>query len=193
MEVHSGCYEIWLIVWSNFGAAETSAQLCRRLSAVFSQQWFSGFHNHKAFRVSDSSLSQSQDLLHHNMACIIYLSFFVYTYCQCGCRWNWSINAGRPGDVDWENLEMHLEAEIKRVGRCTWSPRSCNYEMHLEAVIERVWRCTWRPRSSWTQWCTWRPRSSQLGEAFGGRDHVTQRCTWMPRSSWTQRCTWRPW
>ena len=23
-----------------------------------------------------------------------------------------------------------------------------NLEMHLEAVIERVWRCTWRPGSS---------------------------------------------
>ena len=23
-----------------------------------------------------------------------------------------------------------------------------NSEMHLEAVIERVWRCTWRPRLS---------------------------------------------
>jgi hypothetical protein len=32
---------------------------------------------------------------------------------------------------------MHLEAEIK-----------LNLEMHLEAVIERVWRCTWRPLSS---------------------------------------------
>jgi len=43
---------------------------------------------------------------------------------------------------------MHMEAEIK-----------LNSEMHLEAMIERVWRCTWRPRSSCTQRCTWRPRS----------------------------------
>jgi hypothetical protein len=33
--------------------------------------------------------------------------------------------------------QMHFEAEIK-----------LNSEMHLEAAIERVWRCTWRPRSS---------------------------------------------
>jgi hypothetical protein len=59
---------------------ETSAQLCGRLSAVFSQQWFIGFHNHKAFRVSDSSLLQSQDSLHHNMACIIYLSHSIYIH-----------------------------------------------------------------------------------------------------------------
>jgi len=50
---------------------ETSAQLCGRLNAVFAQQWFLGFHNHKAFRVSDSSLLESQDSLYHNMACII--------------------------------------------------------------------------------------------------------------------------
>jgi len=46
----------------------------------FSQQWFLGFHNHKAFRVSDSSLLESQDSLHHNMACIIYLSFSIYIH-----------------------------------------------------------------------------------------------------------------
>jgi hypothetical protein len=57
---------------------ETSAQLCGRLSAVFSQQWFLGFHNHKAFRVADSALLESQDLLHHNMACIIYLNLSIY-------------------------------------------------------------------------------------------------------------------
>jgi len=38
------------------------------------------------------------------------------------------------------NSEMHLEAEIERVWRCTWRPRSCNTELHLEAVIEQVWR-----------------------------------------------------
>ena len=109
------------------------------------------------------------------------------------------------------SLEMHLEAEIERVG----GRNRASLEIHLEAVIKRVWRCTWRPRSNWTQSCTWRPRSSEFGEAFGGRDCVTQRCTWRPWSSefgdalggrdrvnpemhleaviervW--RCTWRP-
>ena len=56
---------------------ETSAQLCGGLSAIMSLQWFLGFHNHKAFRVSDSSLLESQDSLHHNMACIIYLSLSI--------------------------------------------------------------------------------------------------------------------
>jgi len=65
---------------SNFGAAETSAQVCGRLIAVFSQQWFLGFHNHKAFCVSDLSLLQSQDLLHHNRAGIFYLSLSIYIH-----------------------------------------------------------------------------------------------------------------
>jgi hypothetical protein len=33
------------------------------------------------------------------------------------------------------NSEMHLEAVIERVWRCTWRPRSCNSEMHLKAKI----------------------------------------------------------
>ena len=61
-----------------FWSSETSAQVCGRLIAIFSQQWFLGFHDHKAFPVSDSSLLQSQDSLHHNMACIIYLSLSIY-------------------------------------------------------------------------------------------------------------------
>ena len=89
------------------------------------------------------------------------------------------------GGRDRVDLEMHLEAGIE-----------LNSEMHLEAEIEWVWRCIWRPRLSWNQRCTWRPRLSgfgdAFGDAFGGRDRVTQRCTWMPWSNWTQRCTWRP-
>jgi hypothetical protein len=48
--------------------------------------------------------------------------------------------------------EIHLEAEIERVWRCIWRPRTSNSkihleaeiklksEMHLEVVIKRVWR-----------------------------------------------------
>jgi len=61
-------------------------------------------------------------------------------------------------------LEMHLEAVIKRVSRCTWMPRLCNVgsldwasvEMHLQAKIE------------WSQWRTWRPYSSKFADALGG-------------------------
>jgi len=42
---------------------------------------------------------------------------------------------------------MYVEAEIERVWRCTWRPKSWNSEMHLEAVIEWVLRCTWWPWS----------------------------------------------
>jgi len=68
------------------------------------------------------------------------------------------------------SLEMHWEAVIDRVWRCTGRPRwsefgdvlgardGVNSDMHLEAVIERVWRFTGRPR--------W----SELRDALGGRD-----------------------
>ena len=43
----------------------------------------SGFHKHKAFRLSYSSLLQSHDSLPHNMACIIYVSLSIYI------QWIW--------------------------------------------------------------------------------------------------------
>jgi len=76
----TGCYEIWLIGYSNFGVIGASAQLSGRLNAEFLQHWFFGFHNQKAFGLSDSSLLQSQDSLHPNMACIIYLSLPLYIH-----------------------------------------------------------------------------------------------------------------
>jgi hypothetical protein len=43
------------------------------------------------------------------------------------------------------NSEIHLEAVIEQISRCTWRLGSSTSEMLLEAVIERVYRCTWRP------------------------------------------------
>jgi hypothetical protein len=65
--------------------AETSAQvcgrlpeplrslhkLCGRLGVIFSTQWFLEFHNDKAYCLSYLSLSQTNDLLRHDMTCII--------------------------------------------------------------------------------------------------------------------------
>ena len=45
-----------------------------------------------------------------------------------------------------------------------------NSEMHLEAVIERIWRCTFEAVIKRVWRCTWRPRSSELRDALGGRD-----------------------
>jgi len=192
MEVHSGWWDLtyrivtlwcsWALcsgLWETLRAAETSAQLCGRLCALFSQQRFLGFHNHKVFQVSDSSLLQSQHLLHHIMACILYQSLSLYIHI---------VSLGADGTGVWS--EKHLEMPIERTWRCTWGLWSCklgdelggciqvslemhleaeiklNQEMHLEAVIEQVCRCPWRP---------W---SSKFGDAFGGRDIVPQRCTW---------------
>jgi len=43
------------------------------------------------------------------------------------------------------NSEMHLDAVMEPVWRCTCEGHDrVNLEMHSEAVIERVWRCTCR-------------------------------------------------
>jgi len=72
------------------------------------------------------------------------------------------------GVRDRSSLEMHWEAVIERVWRCTWRPRwselrdalggrdRASLEMHWEAVPERVWRCTCR---------LW---SSEIGGVLGG-------------------------
>ena len=45
------------------------------------------------------------------------------------------------------NTEMHKEAMIECVRRCTWRPKWCNAEMHYAAVIDWVCRSTCRPWS----------------------------------------------
>jgi len=61
-------------------AGQTTALLCGKLDAVFSHQRFLEFHNRKEVRLSYSSLLQSQDSLHHNMACIIQISLYIYIW-----------------------------------------------------------------------------------------------------------------
>jgi len=85
-----GCYEIWLTELSNFGAPETSAQICGRLQEQLGPLRSSAgdfestardlkpysrsscdYISTRHFILSYSSLLRSQDLLHQNMACII--------------------------------------------------------------------------------------------------------------------------
>jgi len=47
---------------------------------ILSHQWFLGFHNHKVFHQSFWSLLQSQDSRHHNMACILLVSLYIYKW-----------------------------------------------------------------------------------------------------------------
>jgi hypothetical protein len=42
-------------------------------------QWFLGFDNRKAIHRSYWSFFQSQDLLHHNMACIISVAIYIHS------------------------------------------------------------------------------------------------------------------
>jgi len=68
------------------------------------------------------------------------------------------------------SLKMYL---IERV----WDPLGdgdqMNSEMHLEAGIKRIWRCTWRPRSSWLRRCTRRPWSIEFGDELWGCDQAS--------------------
>jgi len=80
------------------------------------------------------------------------------------------------------NSEMHLEAGIEGVWRCTWRPRNrVNSEMHLEAEIK------------WTQRCTGRLWSSKFGDALGDQHRVNSEIHLETEIKWTQRCTRRPW
>ena len=121
-----------------------------------------GCHNYKAFHLSYPSLLQSQDSLYHNMACSIYL----------------------PRS---SNIEMYLEAVIKRVWRCTW--RRCwseleghdwaSLEMHFDVMINGDWGSTWR-------WSIWDGRSG--GRLDGSWDSIH----WLTRNrgnveSWVQQ------
>jgi hypothetical protein len=60
--------------WEISSAAVAAVQICGRLGTVFSQLLLLEFHNYKAFHLSNSSFLRLHDWLHHNMACIIYLS-----------------------------------------------------------------------------------------------------------------------
>jgi len=88
MEVDSGCYEIGLLEYSNFGATETSAQICGRLQEKLRLLRVIHQEQPRPLRTSVGDLVPYSDnsgsyittrhfvlsyssLLHHNMACII--------------------------------------------------------------------------------------------------------------------------
>jgi len=97
------------------------------------------------------------------------------------------------GGRDRVGLEMHLEAEIEWIERCTWRPWSSklgdalggqdqvNSETHTEVVIERVWRCNWRPRSG------------KLRDGLWGRDWARSEMNSEAENERTQWCTARLW
>jgi len=109
------------------------------------------------------------------------------------------------GGCDGASLEMHWEAMIEWVWKCTWRSRwselrdtlgnrdQSSLEMHCKAVIKQVWRFTWRPRSSKLTRCTCRPWSIGFGDALGGHDRACLVMQLETEIEWTQRCTWMPW
>jgi len=97
------CWDLCAGLQKTSRAAGSSVQVCMRLCAASSQQWFWGFHNHKASRLSYSSLLQSQASHHHNMPSIMHLNLFIYIR---------TVNL--TADGTWAQLEEHMEPPIER-------------------------------------------------------------------------------
>jgi len=137
---------------------------------------------------------------HLHMVYLDWMQAVVESNSRCAWKWRsselspWSSEFGDTiGDRDWVNSEMHWEAVIERVWRCTWRPRSselrdalwgrdrASLEMQLETEIE------------WTLGCIWRPWSSELGDALGNRDRASLEMQFETEIEWTQRYTPTPW
>ena len=68
------------------GVAETAAQLCGRVGAVFSKQWFLCFHKHKHF-VYHICLCYSHKIRYLLIWHALFKYLYIYTYGQSGHRW----------------------------------------------------------------------------------------------------------
>jgi hypothetical protein len=146
----------------------TLVQLCARLSAVFSQRWLLGFHNHNVF-VYQIHLCLSYKI-HYIFWHVLPIKVSLYIYIQR--MWLQTVlECSR-----WSTCRLWLRELTDAFG----GHDRVNWEIYLVAAMKWVWRCTWRPRSSWTPKCTEKPWSSEAREALGGGDCLTPRCTWMP-------------
>jgi hypothetical protein len=78
-------------------------------------------------------------------------------YLDCRCRWCLRAVDGEPQNDNGGTQEIHSDAMMHGVWRCTWRTGSSefwdalggltrgSFKIHLEAVIKRVLTCTWRP------------------------------------------------
>jgi len=103
------------------------------------------------------------------------------------CAWQWRLGELRVTlwGRDRASLEIHLQALIEWISRCSPTWWSCvigdllgsNACANLEAVIDRIWRYTRRP---------W---SSEFGDALGEHDHANLKA--VTERVWIWTC--RPW
>jgi len=96
------------------------------------------------------------------------------------------------GVRDRSSLQMHWEAVIERVWRCTWRPRWNELSDALGGRDRASQEMQWEAQMEWTQRCTWRPWSSRLGDALGGRDRVNSEMHLKAVIERVSRCTGRP-
>jgi len=97
------------------------------------------------------------------------------------------------GVRDRSSLEMHWEAVIERVWRCTWRPRWSELRDALGGRDRSSLEMHWEAEIEWTQRCTWRPWSSEFGDAQGGRDGVNSELHLEAVINRVWRCTGRLW
>jgi len=189
MELNSECNNIWWIGWSNFGAAESSVQICRRLQdqlrplhssagafklgTLFSQQCFLAFHNHKLFCLWYLCII----FLYHT--CLLYLSIkFVYhlllSYLSV---WEWQDS--------WHHMMVHIQYRglslyIYMVNLATITT-ILQSEEHLEMPIQ------WISRWSLGLGCC------QLRDTLWSCDQASLDIHLEVKIEWTLTCALRLW
>jgi len=97
------------------------------------------------------------------------------------------------GVRDRSSLEMHWEAVIEWVWRCTGRPRWSELRDALGGRDRFSLEMHWEAKMEWTQICTWRPWSSKFGDALGGRDGVNSEKDLEAVIIPVWRCTGRLW
>jgi len=131
---------------------------------------------------------------------------------RCTQKWQSSELSDTLHASDQTSLEMHFEAVIERIWRCTSRLWLREHREHLEIVIEWIWRCTWwvwscklggRDQASleilleavikrvWR--CTWRSSSSRFGYTLGGRDRAILEIIFKAVIEQVWSYTWMPW
>jgi len=135
---------------------------------------------------------------------LIYVIILVPTYTQyiwTGCMGCLGAIEGAPEDDNWVNSEIHSEAVIKQLWRCTWRTWSSNFDDGLGSCIQASLKYTFdaiivQSCRSWTRKFsdrTWMTRSSELTDALGCHDWASSEMHFNTVMDRVWRCTWRPW
>jgi hypothetical protein len=128
--------------------------------------------------------------MYQSMYVSILLPIYI-RYIWTGCRRCLTTIGATPENDDQGNSEIHSEAAIEQVWRCTsrWQMSifgdtlrgldRVNLEMHSEIVIQLVCRCTWRAWKHQLEGHNCSSSEMHMNTVIGR----VWRCTWRPCSS----------